>query len=90
MKAYRVTYPLITSDASRDFMTREEAEAFARGRRDICEQSPYMTSQCWRMVRVEEIENNTSCNCQGPPNDTTLCVYCQTRMREERRAESGD
>ena len=21
------------------------------------------------------------CNCQGPPDDTTLCIYCQTRTQ---------
>ena len=84
MKAYRVTYPLITSDASREFLTREEAETFARERRELCDRSPYMTNQSWRMVRVEEIENSSWCNCQGPPNETQVCSFCRERMAHAR------
>jgi len=35
---------------------------------------------------VDGLEGN-HCNCQGPSNDTTLCVYCQTRMREVRNEQ---
>jgi len=52
---FRVHYPLITCDGKRDFDTREEAEKFARSRRDII--SEYQTMHSWRMVRVEEIQS---------------------------------
>ena len=55
--AYRVTYPLITCDGSRDFATCEEAEKFASARRDII--SEYQTMHSWRMVKVEEIAAST-------------------------------
>ena len=69
MKVYRVTYPLITSIANREFLTKEEAEVFARERRKIC-----------KMVKAEELDEYTRCNCQGPPNETEVCSFCRKRM----------
>jgi hypothetical protein len=51
---YRVTYPLITTDAARDFARREDAERFAAERRNLA--SPYLTIHSWRRVRVVELE----------------------------------
>ena len=51
--AYRVTYPLITQDGSRDFETREAAEKFAADKRE--NPGRYGTVNSWRLVRVEEI-----------------------------------
>lgn len=51
--AYRVTYPLITCDSHRDFETRDEADKFARSRRDII--SEYQGIHSWQLVRVTEI-----------------------------------
>lgn len=56
---YRVTYPLITADAQRDFDTREAAEAFASERRNIIAASPYMTSLQALRVKVEEINGGS-------------------------------
>lgn len=52
--AYRVTYPLITTDAHRDFETRAEAEVFAAEKRNRTSQ--YLTAHSWRSVRVEEVK----------------------------------
>ena len=88
MKAYRVTYPLITSIASREFLTKEEAEVFARERREICNRSSYLTSQSWRMVKVEELDECTWCNCQGPPTETEVCSFCRRRMSHEANCDN--
>jgi hypothetical protein len=40
---FRVTYPLISQDAHRDFATREEADRFAQERHAVCSSSPYLT-----------------------------------------------
>ena len=48
---YRVTYPLVTQDGHRDFRTREEAEQFARSKRD--NPGRFSTSNSWRLVKVE-------------------------------------
>ena len=69
MKVYRVTYPLITSIANREFLTKEEADVFARERRKIC-----------KMVKAEELDECIRCNCQGPPNETEVCSFCRKRM----------
>ena len=53
MTTYRVTYPLITQDAHRDFGTREEAEAFAQARRNA--PSRYQTIHSWRQITVKEV-----------------------------------
>lgn len=53
MMIYRVTYPLITRDAHRDFETRLEAEAFATEKRNRA--SRYLTVNSWRLVKVEEV-----------------------------------
>jgi hypothetical protein len=53
MTTYRVTYPLISRDATRDFDSRAEAEAFATERRNL--NSTYQTIHAWRRVQVEEI-----------------------------------
>jgi hypothetical protein len=51
---YRVTYPLITTDATRDFDNRDEADKFANECRNRT--SPYLTIHSWRSVKVEPIE----------------------------------
>jgi hypothetical protein len=51
--AYRVTYPLITMDGHRDFETREEAEAFAREKRN--NPGRFRTMNSWQLVKVEEV-----------------------------------
>ena len=51
--AYRVTYPLITTDGHRDFGTREEAEAFARQKRN--NPGRFQTANSWQLVKVEEV-----------------------------------
>jgi hypothetical protein len=50
---YRVTYPLITQDGHRDFESREEAEAFAREKRN--NPGRFQTMNSWRLVKVEEL-----------------------------------
>ena len=52
---YRVTFPLITTDAERVFATKEEADRFACQRRNIIAASPYMTSLQALRVKVEPI-----------------------------------
>ena len=51
--AYRVTYPLITTDGHRDFATREEAEVFAREKRN--NPGRFQTVNSWQLVKVEEV-----------------------------------
>lgn len=51
---YRVTYPLITTDGHRDFTTREEAERFAREKRD--NPGNFQTVNSWLLVKIEEVE----------------------------------
>lgn len=51
--AYRVTYPLISTDGHRDFATRQEAEQFARQMRD--NPGRFQTSNSWQLVKVEEL-----------------------------------
>jgi len=50
---YRVTYPLISTDGQREFETREEAEAFAREKRN--NPGRFQTENSWRLVKVEEV-----------------------------------
>jgi hypothetical protein len=50
---YRVTYPLISQDGHRDFETLEQAEAFARVKRD--NPGRFQTENSWRMVKVTKI-----------------------------------
>lgn len=50
---FRVTYPLITTDGSQDFDTKEEADRFANEMRN--RSSPYLSINSWRHVRVKEI-----------------------------------
>ena len=54
MTKYKVTYPLITMDASRLFDTRDAADAFANERRNFCSQ--YQSIHAWRRVKVEAVE----------------------------------
>ena len=57
MKKYRVHYPTIRDDQSRDFLTRAEAEKFARERQKILDLSPaYFNIHSWGTVWVEEIK----------------------------------
>ena len=54
---YRVHYPTCHNDQYRDFLTRAEAEKFARERQAILDLSPaYLNMNSWRTVRIEEIE----------------------------------
>ena len=54
---YRVHYPMCQDDHYRDFLTRAEAEKFARERQKILDLSPaYLNMNSWRTVRIEEIE----------------------------------
>jgi hypothetical protein len=48
MTIFRVHFPGLTQDLKRDFSDRDEAERFARARRDA-------TNTMWRHVRIEEI-----------------------------------
>lgn len=50
---YRVTYPLISTDGHREFDTREEAEAFAREKRNNL--GRFQTVNSWQLVKVEEV-----------------------------------
>jgi hypothetical protein len=58
MKKYRVHYPTIRDDQSRDFLTRAEAEKFGRERQKILDLSPIYSYSLtwWRTVRIEEIQ----------------------------------
>jgi hypothetical protein len=56
IEKFRVTYPLITCDAERRFVTREEADAFAAQRREVITASPYMTNRAWQRIKIEEVE----------------------------------
>ena len=54
---YRVHYPMCHDDHYRDFLTRAEAEKFARERQKILDLSPaYLDMNSWRTVRIEEIK----------------------------------
>ena len=50
---YRVSYPLITQDAHRDFPSMAEAMHFANEQRN--RSSPYLTVHSWRRVGITEI-----------------------------------
>jgi hypothetical protein len=53
---YRVHYPACHDDQYRDFLTRAEAEKFARERQNILELSPaYLNIHSWRTIWIEEI-----------------------------------
>jgi hypothetical protein len=52
---YRVHYPTCHDDQYRDFLTRAEAEKFARERQKIVDLSPaYFNINSWRTIWVEE------------------------------------
>ena len=54
---YRVQYPMCHDDQYRDFLTRAEAEKFARERQKILDLSPaYFNTDSWRTIRIEEIK----------------------------------
>lgn len=53
--AYRVTYPLISCDAQREFATEAEARKFAADYRVVIESSPHVTIHAWRRIKVEEV-----------------------------------
>jgi hypothetical protein len=54
---YRVRYPMCHDDQYRDFLTRAEADKFARERQRILDLSPaYFTIHLWRTIWIEEIE----------------------------------
>ena len=58
---YRVHYPVMREDHSRDhhrdFLTRVEAEKFARERQKILDLSPgHLAIDVWRTIRIQEIE----------------------------------
>jgi hypothetical protein len=54
---YRVHYPMCHDDQHRDFLTRTEAEKFARERQKILDLSPaYFNIHSWRTIRIEEIK----------------------------------
>ena len=54
---YRVHYPMCHDDRYRDFLTRAEAERFARERQKILDLSPpYFNTDSWRTIRIEEIK----------------------------------
>jgi hypothetical protein len=64
--AYRVYYPGITQDLTRDFATREEADAFACARRNA-------ELHMWRHVRIEavpagSIDTGATIRLQRPPS----------------------
>jgi hypothetical protein len=54
---YRVHYPTCHDDQYRDFLTRAQAEKFARERQKILDLSPaYLTINSWRTIWIEEIK----------------------------------
>jgi hypothetical protein len=58
---YRVHYPMVHEkhhrDHYRDFLTRAEAEKFARERQKILDLSlSYFDVHLWRSIRIQEIE----------------------------------
>jgi hypothetical protein len=52
---YRVAYPLITCEAERVFDNECEALAFARKRRELIIDSPYMLNRMADRVTVEPV-----------------------------------
>jgi hypothetical protein len=58
---YRVHYPVLQEgycrDHHRDFLTRAEAEKFARDRQKILDLGPaHFDVHLWRTIRIQEIE----------------------------------
>ena len=54
---YRVHYPTCHDDQYRDFLTRAQAEKFARERQKILDLSPaYSNIHSWRTIWIEEIK----------------------------------
>jgi hypothetical protein len=54
---YRVHYPTCHDDQYRDFLTRAEAEKFARERQKILDLSlTFFGVHSWRAIRIEEIK----------------------------------
>jgi hypothetical protein len=54
---YRVHYPMCHDKHYRDFLTRTEAERFARERQKILDLSPaYLNIHSWPTVWIEEIK----------------------------------
>jgi hypothetical protein len=54
---YRVHYPICHDNHYRDFLTRAEAEKFARERQKIVDLSPaYLNIHSWPTIWIEEIK----------------------------------